>query len=86
MKREILAIIAFLLIIISSSFSQVNVEIQNMTYLSGTPIMNGGTIDFEDNTSVTIQFFVDMIKPSNQVVGNGNLSVFTKKNSSDFEI
>jgi hypothetical protein len=86
MKHKILISIAFFILIISTSFSQVDVDIENMTYLNGTPIDDCTVIDFEDNTSVTVQFGVQMTKPSTQVVGTGNLRIFTKKSSSDFAV
>lgn len=64
----------------------VNVEIQNMTYLSGGSISNCGTIDFEDNDEVTVQFGVNLEKPTNLAVGNGYLKIYIKKTSSSPEI
>lgn len=64
------------------TYGQVDVEIQNMTYLTGGSISDCSTIDFEDNNEVTVQFGVLLEKPSSMAVGDGYLKIFTKKSSS----
>lgn len=58
------------------SYSQVNVTMSNMTYISGTPINNCGTIEFGSASTVRIQFVINLTKTTNQVVGNSNLYVY----------
>jgi len=72
------------MLITTWAFSQVNTVINNMTYINGTPISNCGTIDFEANSTVRVQFTVDLDKPVNQVVGDGVVYVYTKKTSSSY--
>jgi hypothetical protein len=67
-------------------YSQVNVVIEGMAYISGSTISDCTTIDFEENSSVTVQFGVTLEKPSSYVAGTSNLRIFTKKTSSDFEV
>lgn len=87
MKLKTQYIVAIFLFATIFSYGQgVTVEIQNMTYLSGGNISDCGTIDFEDNNEVTVQFGVNLEKPTNLAVGNGYLRVYTKKTSSSPEI
>lgn len=79
-------IIAFFAFTTSVFYGQVNVTIENMTYLSGASIPNCGTIDFQDNSSVTIQFGVRLEKPSSLVIGTVNLNVLTRKTTNDSPI
>lgn len=74
----------FMLFSFTWAFSQVITEINNMTYINGAPISNCGTIDFEANPTVRVQFTVDLDKPINQVVGDGFVYVYTKKTSSSY--
>lgn len=62
---------------------QVTVNISDMTYDYGASISNCGTIDFEDKSTVTLNFFVDLEKPIDETVGDGELRIYTKKSSSD---
>tara|TARA_R110002012_G_scaffold263456_1_gene446209 strand:- start:35993 stop:37474 length:1482 start_codon:yes stop_codon:yes gene_type:complete len=48
-----------------------------MSYISGTPISNCGTIAFGTNATVRIQFTINLSKQQNQVVGTSNLFVYT---------
>ena len=66
----------FLLFTITT-FSQVNVSISNMTYINGTPIANCGTIDFDSNLTVRVQFTINLTKASSQVVGVSNLYIYS---------
>lgn len=66
-----------LLLFSLTTYSQVNVTISNMTYVNGTPISNCGTVDFGTNSTVRVQFTIDLSKQSNQVVGNSNLYVYS---------
>lgn len=61
----------------STTYSQVNVSISNMQYINGTPISNCGTIDFDTNPTVRVQFTINLSKQTNQVVGTSNLYVYT---------
>lgn len=87
MKTKYL-IIAFFAFVTSRFNGQevVNVTIENMTYLSGGSIPSCSTIDFEDNSLVTIQFGIKLQKPSSLVIGTANLKVLTKKTASDFPV
>ncbi|MCX7546368.1 T9SS type A sorting domain-containing protein [Xanthomarina sp. F1114] len=87
MKHKIsyLSLILFLLLS-KITFSQVTVTVENMNYLNGTTISNCGVIDFEDNSSVSIQMFVKMKKPINLAMGNSNLIIYTKKTTSTYEV
>lgn len=60
-----------------NTFSQVNVSISNMTYISGTTISDCGNIDFGTNSTVRVQFAINLSKQSAQVVGVSNLYVYT---------
>ena len=78
-------ILLYLLFTSTFLYSQVEVEIQDMSYLTGGSISDCGIIDFENNEEITIQFSVLLTKPLNQAVGNGEIKFFTKKSLSDFE-
>ena len=65
---------------------EVEVFIQNMSYINGGAISDCSTIDFEDNSTVTVQFGVELKKPSAMVVGNSNLRIYTKKSSTINEV
>lgn len=83
MKSKIHYVIIFLTFISTITYGQdVTVEIQNMTYLSGGSISDCGTIDFEDNSSITVQFGIQLEKPSSLVIGTADLKVLTKTTSS----
>lgn len=60
-----------------TSYSQVTVTMSNMTYISGTPISNCGNIGFGANPTVRVQFGITLTKPTNQVVGTGDLYVYS---------
>ena len=82
MKSKIHYVIIFLTFISTITYGQdVTVEIQNMTYLSGVSISDCGTIDFEDNSSITVQFGIQLEKPSSLVIGTADLKVLTKTTS-----
>ena len=74
--KNILKIFGVLMFTITA-YSQVNVSISGMTYISGTPISNCGNIDFGTNATVRIQFGITLTKPQSQAVGVGNLYVYT---------
>ncbi|WP_456421108.1 Ig-like domain-containing protein [Lutibacter sp.] len=65
------------------SFAQVTVTIEGMTYSNGNSINECGTIDLELNQETTISFWINLSKDSNQVVGDGDLYVYTKYNVND---
>ncbi|PCH49894.1 MAG: hypothetical protein COC22_06160 [Flavobacteriaceae bacterium] len=54
-----------------------------MTYSNGNSISNCGTIDLGTNQNTTISFWINLSKDSNQVVGDGDLYVYTKYNVND---
>ena len=87
MKTNVQILCVMLLTLSAYGFAQqeVEVEIQNMTYLSGTPISDCGIIDFADDVEVTVQFGVELKKPSALVVGDGYLKIITKKSASSSE-
>jgi hypothetical protein len=74
--KKILIVIGLLLFAFTT-YGQVNVSISNMQYINGTPIANCGTIDFGTNSTVRVQFTINLSKQSNQVVGTSNLYVYT---------
>lgn len=80
---------AFIFICINS-YSQVQVEIQLLQYTnngqSTVTVSDCGTIALGTSTSTSINFGIKLTKPVNQAVGDGNVKVFTKKSSSDFEL
>ena len=78
--------LVFLTAFSTLAYAQVEVKIDNMSYLSGPTIADCGTIDLEDENQVTVQFVVDLEKPTAMVVGIGNLKVFTKKTSQSTEV
>lgn len=73
-----------------NSFSQdVTVEIQSLQYTvngQSTSAPNCGNIDFGSGSTISINFGINLKKPSTLVVGNGEVKVFTKKSSSDAEV
>jgi len=84
MKTIIKTIICVTLIFNAfTSFAQVNVTTENMTYSNGNSISNCGTIDLGTNQNTTISFWINLSKDSNQVVGDGDLYVYTKYNVND---
>ena len=66
-----------------TSFAQVTVSTENMTYSNGDSISNCGTIDLGTNQDTSISFWINLSKNSNQVVGDGDLYVYTKYNVND---
>ncbi|HMR16420.1 MAG TPA: hypothetical protein PKD13_08050 [Mariniflexile sp.] len=74
--KKILIMIGLLLFAFTT-YGQVNVSISKMQYINGTPIANCGTIDFGTNSTVRVQFTINLSKQSNQVVGTSNLYVYT---------
>ena len=60
-----------------TTYGQVNVSISNMQYIDGTPISDCGIIDFGTNSTVRVQFTINLSKQSTQVVGTSNLYVYT---------
>lgn len=88
-KIKIRMTIAFIFICINS-YSQVQVEIQLLQYTnngqSTVTVSDCGTIALGTSTSTSINFGIKLTKPVNQAVGDGNVKVFTKKSSSDFEL
>jgi hypothetical protein len=84
MKQKTQYILIILTLMSTFIYGQTaTVEIQNMTYLNGGSISNCGTIDFEDNASITVQFGIQLEKPSSLVIGTANLKVLTKTTSSN---
>ncbi|WP_309614210.1 hypothetical protein [Flavobacterium sp.] len=78
MKSILKNIIAICLLMYTiTTYSQVNVAVSGMTYISGTPISNCGNIDFGTNPTVRVQFGITLTKPTNQVVGVSNLYVYS---------
>lgn len=66
-----------LLMFTITTFSQVNVAISGMAYISGTQITNCGNIDFGTNPTVRLQFGINLTKLSSQVVGTSDLYVYS---------
>lgn len=66
-----------------NSFSQqgVTVSISDMINHNGTLINNCGNIAFGTNSTVTVDFTINLSKPNNQVVGQSELIVYTIGNS-----
>ena len=80
-KIQFLTTILLVISVFTFGQNQVDVKIQNMTYLSGGAISDCGIIDFEDNATVTVQFGIELEKPSSLVVGTADLKVITKTTS-----
>ncbi len=59
--------------------SQTTVTINNMQYIDGTPISNGGTIDIISRNTARVQFVIEVNNPNGL---QGSLKVFTKRSSS----
>lgn len=66
-----------LLMFTTITFSQVNVTISGMAYISSTPINDCGNIDFGINPTVRVQFGINLTKSSSQVVGISDLYVYS---------
>jgi len=78
MKQKIF--ILFILLLLSAySYSQVQVKITGMQYQSGQSIPYCGTIDFGTNSTVTVNFLVELEKPYSHSVGTSDLYIYTKK-------
>lgn len=79
-------LLVFLTVISLNSLGQVQVNIQSMHSSNGGYIGNCGTIDFGTASTITLQMYIELKKPYNQAVGDGELFVYTKKTSSSPEI
>lgn len=90
MKTIIKTIKIFLLVITTIGYSQVNVSVQGLQYTNNgqatVNVTNCGIIDLASSTSSTINLGITLTKPYNQVVGLGELSVYTQKSPSDTRI
>lgn len=77
----------FLLIFSINTYGQVTVTMLNMqNVLTGSQIANCGTIDFNTNTQVRLQFTVNLTKQQNMVVGAGMIKTYYKKSSTENKI
>lgn len=74
-KIQNLVILLIVFLTFSSVYSQIDVEIENMTYNTGEAINPCSIIDLEDNTSVIVNFVVNLQKDANNVVGNSTLKI-----------
>ncbi|MGN7810022.1 T9SS type A sorting domain-containing protein [Flavobacterium sp. 22076] len=75
----------FALLFSVTVFSQITVSIQNLQYTNyGEPTVNVascGTIDLASSNDTNINFGVRLTKPYDMAIGNGNVFVYTQKNS-----
>jgi len=91
MKKSLRFLQFFALMLFSlHTYGQVSVTVQNLQYTNdGQPIAppaNCGTIALGSSTNTTITLGINLSKPRQQVVGTGNLYVYTQKSSSDFRV
>ena len=65
-------------------FAQVTTKINDVTLNSQTVINNCGLIDFGTNSNNTLSFYFKFTKPSAQAIGNSNLKILLKYDSSSY--
>lgn len=76
-----LSLIFMLFLLPINLFGQVSVKIINMSNANGTPISDKGPIKISSGQDTRILFTVNITRPESQVM-NGNLFIYSKRNSS----
>jgi len=82
--KKLVVILVFQLIFIQTYSQDVTISINNI-YNGNFYISECGTIDFENNSTITLDFWVEINKTSNHNTSNGTIFIITKQFSSAFE-
>ena len=85
MNLQKIIIVIILIFSINISYSQdVTIHI-NSIEISGNYINECETIDFESNDNLTLNFWVNLVKPNSLTINESDLKIFIKRDDNTFE-